>query len=73
MFPANKTPFNNRYFIDEYEQFKAEKGENDPIYFADAIHPQHNSILSYGWIKKGQEKELKARGFLEIYESLQPL
>jgi hypothetical protein len=30
------------------------------IYFADATHPQHNSIPSYGWIKKGQEKELKA-------------
>jgi len=39
---------------------KAKKGKNDPIYFADATHPQHNSIPSYGWIKKGQEKELKA-------------
>ena len=29
-------------------------------YFADATHPQHNSVPSYGWIKKGTEKELKA-------------
>ena len=36
------------------------KGKNDPIYFADATHPQHNRIPSYGWIKKGREKELKA-------------
>jgi len=25
-----------------------------------ATHPQHNSIPSYGWIKKGREKQLKA-------------
>ena len=43
-----------------YKQIKASKGPNDPIYFADATHPQHNSIPSYGWIKKGQEKALKA-------------
>ena len=36
------------------------KGENDPVYFADATHPQHNSVPSYGWIKKGKEKQLKA-------------
>jgi len=60
MSPANKTLSDNRTFIEEYEQIKADKGENDPIYFADATHPQHNSIPSYGWIKKGQEKKLKA-------------
>jgi len=42
------------------EHLKASKGKNDPIYFADATHPQRNSIPSYGWSKKGQEKELKA-------------
>ena len=47
-------------FLEDYEQLKAEKGKNDPIYFADATHPQHNSVPSYGWIKRGQEKELKA-------------
>ena len=26
----------------------------------DAVHPQHNSTPAYGWIKKGQEAELKA-------------
>ena len=30
------------------------------VHVADATHPQHNSVPSYGWIKKGQEKELKA-------------
>jgi hypothetical protein len=27
-------------FIAYYEQLKKTKGENDPIYFGDAVHPQ---------------------------------
>ena len=58
--PGKQDPVRQQAFLKEYERLKARKGENDPIYFADATHPQHNSIPSYGWIKKGQEKELKA-------------
>ena len=58
--PGKQDPFEQQVFLAEYEQLQASKGEHDPIYFADATHPQHNSVPSYGWIKKGQEKELKA-------------
>ena len=58
--PGKQDPAQQQAFLEEYAHLKASKGENDPIYFADATHPQHNSIPSYGWIKKGQEKELKA-------------
>ena len=58
--PGKQDTLRQRAFLEEYEQLRASKGENDPIYFADATHPQHNSVPSYGWIKKGQEKELKA-------------
>jgi transposase len=58
--PGKQDPEKQHAFLGEYEQIKAGKGENDPLYFADATHPQHNSVPSYGWIKKGQEKELKA-------------
>ena len=58
--PGKQDPAKQQAFLDEYEQIKANKGENDPVYFADATHPQHNSVPSYGWIKKGKEKELKA-------------
>ena len=47
-------------FIRSYKRIKAVKGENDPIYFMDGTHPQHNTIASYGWIKKGVEKEIKS-------------
>jgi len=40
-------------------QLKSSLGEHDRIYYADASHPQHNSMPSYGWIKKGVKKELK--------------
>ena len=58
--PGKQDPAQQQAFLEEYEQLRASKGKNDPIYFADATHPQHNSVPSYGWIKKGQEKELKA-------------
>jgi transposase len=58
--PGKQDPAQQQAFLEEYTHLKASKSENDPIYFADATHPQHNSIPSYGWIKKGQEKELKA-------------
>lgn len=58
--PGKQDLSKQQSFLEEYELLKACKGENDTIYFADATHPQHNSIPSYGWIKKGQEKELKA-------------
>ena len=47
-------------FVEQYKQLKAAKGEDDQIYFTDAVHPLHNSILSEGWIKKGTEKGIKA-------------
>ena len=57
--PGKQDPANQQVFLEEYEQIKAAKGENDPIYFTDATHPQHNSVPAYGWIKTGQEKEFK--------------
>ena len=58
--PGKQDPEKQQAFVEDYAQLQASKGENDPIYFADATHPQHNSVPSYGWIKTGQEKELKA-------------
>ncbi len=27
--------------------------------FADAVHPEHNTMAAYGWIKKGQKRKLE--------------
>ena len=47
-------------FIASYRELKETKGAMDPIYFMDGTHPQHNSVVAYGWIKKGTTKEIKS-------------
>jgi transposase len=41
-------------FILEYYRLKQE----GKIYFADSTHPQHNPVISHGWIKKGEDFEV---------------
>lgn len=60
--PGKLDPAAQKAFIKEYEKLLKTKGENDPVYFVDACHPQHNSIPAYGWIRRGVEKELPSNG-----------
>jgi transposase len=60
--PGKLDPIKQEAFVEEYETLRKTKGKNDPIYFADACHPQHNSIPAYGWIRRGKEKLLKSNG-----------
>ena len=46
-------------FVKQYKELKENLKEPDQIYFMDGVHPQHNTIACYGWIKKGQTKHLK--------------
>jgi transposase len=46
-------------FVKQYKELKENLTQEDQIYFMDGVHPQHNTIASYGWIKKGQTKHLK--------------
>lgn len=45
-------------WIKEYEKLKRDLPENETICFIDGVHPTHNSKAAYGWIKKGERKEL---------------
>lgn len=47
-------------FHAQYQALKESKGKDDPIYFMDGTHPQHNSVAAYGWIKRGTEKTLQS-------------
>ena len=42
-------------FIKKYDLIKA---IGNKIYFGDATHPLHNTVLSSGWIKRGQNREV---------------
>lgn len=46
-------------FLCEYENLKQNKGEDDPIYFMDAVHPQHNPVIACAWIKRGEDQEVR--------------
>jgi transposase len=46
-------------FVKQYKELKENLGLQDQIYFMDGVHPQHNTLACYGWIKKGQTKHLK--------------
>jgi len=35
------------------------KPSNVEILFMDAVHPEHNTMAAYGWIKRGEKRELK--------------
>jgi transposase len=60
--PGKLDPEKQKEFVKEYEKLLKTKGKNDPVYFADACHPQHNSVPAYGWIRRGKDKYLKSNG-----------
>ncbi|MCP4474232.1 MAG: IS630 family transposase, partial [Gammaproteobacteria bacterium] len=46
-------------FVDQYIELKASAEKaGEPIYFMDASHPEHQTKMAYGWIKKGERKLL---------------
>jgi transposase len=56
-------------FIEMYKSLKAD----GKVYFGDATHPLHNTVLSSGWIKKGKDKEIltnSGRGRANIYGAI---
>ena len=46
-------------FLRVIEEKLAANPEKSAVYYADGTHPQHNTHFSYGWIKKGQNKEIR--------------
>jgi transposase len=46
--------------VKRYKALKNRLKPGDTLLFMDAVHPQHNTIAAYGWIKKGQDKEIKS-------------
>ena len=55
---VNEEP--QKKWLAEYEKLKQNLPENETICFMDGVHPTHNVQPAYGWIKKGERKELPA-------------
>jgi transposase len=58
--PSKADAEKQQEFVDKFNDLKANLKENEVIYFADAVHPQHNTKIACEWIPKGQEKEIKS-------------
>jgi len=58
--PGKADPAAQEAHLEEYRKLKQAKGEHDPIYFMDATHPQHNPVLAYGWIKHGEDRNVRS-------------
>jgi transposase len=61
--PAKADKEKQKAFIKYYNRLKKIAGDKEPIYFADSVHPQHQTQLVYGWILKGVRKEIAMTGY----------
>lgn len=43
-------------YLKQLEEILKTKGKHDAHYYLDGVHPQHNTHLAYGWIKKAHNK-----------------
>lgn len=53
--PAKYNETKQKEFIELLHKLKQ---ENNPLYFLDASHPEHQSKLDFGWIYKGSNKAI---------------
>lgn len=60
--PAKSDKSKQLEFIMRYEELKKNAGEEEPIYFVDSAHPQHQTRLAHGWIMKGERKNIATTG-----------
>ena len=59
--PAKADKQKQQEFVNQYEELK-KTAKDEPIYFGDSVHPQHQTHLAYGWIPKGKRKEVPMTG-----------
>ena len=57
--PGNPDIEAQEEFVRYYEEFMENKGDDVEVLFIDAVHPEHNTMAAYGWIRKGQQRRLK--------------
>ena len=43
-------------FLAQMEPFLTEVGDDEAVFFIDAMHPQHNTRSDWAWIKRGERK-----------------
>lgn len=56
--PAKADKKKQEEFIKIYNRLRQKKAGKEPIFFADSVHPQHQTRLTFGWIPKGERKAI---------------
>jgi transposase len=49
-----------RFFVETLQPLMASANDDNPLYFVDGTHPSYTAHPGYGWIRKGQTRELKS-------------
>jgi transposase len=60
-------------FIVAYERLLNRLAPDEAVYFADAVHPEHQSKPAFGWVKRGTNPAIKTtsgRGRINIHGAL---
>lgn len=60
LIPAKANKEMQEKFLEELQRLRETKSKHDPIVYMDGVHPQHNTMLAYGWIKKGKNNLVKS-------------
>lgn len=58
--PATANEEAQEEFLKFYTDFMKGKDGNSKVFFVDAVHPQHNTMAAYGWMRKGVATELQS-------------
>ena len=60
-------------FIEFYEELMNKLPVDEAVYFADAVHPEHQTKPAFGWVRKGSNPAVKTttgRGRVNIHGAL---
>lgn len=60
--PAKADPEKQAAFIEHYQDLVRNTPEDEPIVFADGVHPTMATKISYGWIRTGKDKLIATTG-----------
>lgn len=60
LIPSKADEKAQKEFLNKFNELQKGLAEDESIYFGDAVHPQHNTNLSNGWIQKGKDKLIKS-------------
>lgn len=58
--PGKANEEQQKQWLTEYERLRQNLPEDETIGFIDGVHPTHNVQPAYGWIRKGERKEIPA-------------